>query len=163
MVTIPEIEQRLADYVIRDPRQFMPSDYDLRGVAEMIADTSLEEGDRHDPDWVKAVKPLLSSHFAKINIFDLDWGPVQHGDDIMLVAVFHSLWGGQDIVVDRWGDIHTRIGKDFRPSRQMWSEEFHSHGDHFDEILVTSWRLMVDRLRDRLEEYIKQNNIDGGA
>ena len=93
MVTIPEIEQRLADYVIRDPRQFMPSDYDLRGVAEMIADTSLEDGDRHDPDWVKAVKPLLSSHFAKINVFDLDWEPVQHGDDVMLVAVF-TVCGG---------------------------------------------------------------------
>nr|DAU74877.1 MAG TPA: hypothetical protein [Caudoviricetes sp.] len=162
MVTIPEIEQRLADYVIRDPRQFMPSDYDLRGVAEAIADTSLEEGDRHDPDWLKAVKPLLQSHFAKINVFDLDWEPVQHGDDIMLVAVFHSLWGDQDIVVDRWGDIHTRIGADFKPSRLMWSEEYHSHGDHFDEILVTSWRIMVDRLRDRLDEYIK-NNIGGGA
>lgn len=163
MVTIPEIEQRLADYVIRDPRQFMPSDYDLRGVAEMIADTSLEGGDRRDPAWVKAVKPLLNSHFAKINVFDLDWEPVRHGDDIMLVAVFHSLWGDQDIVVDRWGSIHTHIGEDFKPSRLMWSEEFHSHGDHFDEIFVTSWRFMVDRLRDRLEEYIKQNNIDGGA
>ena len=163
MVTIPEIEQRLADYVIRDPRQFMPSDYDLRGVAEMIADTSLEGGGCHDPAWVKAVKPLLSSHFAKINVFDLEWEPVQHGDDIMLVAVFHSLWGDQDIVVDKWGTIYTQIGEDFKPSRLAWSEEYHSHGDHFDKILVTSWRLMVDRLRDRLGEYIKQNNIDGGA
>lgn len=162
MVTIPEIEQRLADYVIRDPRQFMPSDYDLRGVAEMIAGTSLESGDRRDPAWVKAVKPLLQSHFAKINVFDLDWVPVQHGDDVMLVAVFHSLWGDQDIVVDKWGTIYTQIGEDFKPSRLIWSEEFHSHGDHFDEILVTSWRLMVDRLRDRLDEYIK-NNIGGGA
>ena len=157
MVTIPEIERRLADYVIRDPRQFMPSDYDLRGVAEIIAD-----GDRHDPAWVKAVKPLLQSHFAKINVFDLDWEFVQHGDDVMLVAVFHSLWGDQDIVVDRWGTIYTQIGEDFKPSRLMWSEEFHSHGDHFDGILVTSWRFMVDRLRDRLDEHIKQNNIDGG-
>lgn len=161
MVTIPEIEQRLADYVIRDPRQFMPSDYDLRGAAEAIADSDVADGDRHDSDWVKAVKPLLQSHFAKINVFDLDWGPVRHGDDVMLVAVFHSLWGDQDIVVDRWGDIHTRIGADFKPSRLMWSEEFHSHGDHFDGILVTSWRTMVDRLRDRLDEYIK-NNIGGG-
>ena len=162
MVTIPEIERRLADYVIRDPRQFMPSDYDLRGVAEAIADTNLEGGDRHDPDWVKAVKPLLRSHFAKINIFDLDWELVQHSDDTMLVAVFRSLWGDQDIVVDKWGTIYTQIGEDFKPSRLMWSEEYHSHGDHFDEILVTSWRFMVDRLRDRFEEYIK-NNIGGGA
>lgn len=159
MVTIPEIEQRLADYVIRDPRQFMPSDYDLRGVAEAVADSDVADGDRHDPAWVKAVKPLLRSRFAKINVFDLDWGPVQHGDDIMLVAVFHSLWGDQDIVVDKWGTIYTQIGEDFKPSRLIWSEEYCSHGDHFDEILVTSWRFMVDRLRDRLEEYIK-NNID---
>lgn len=161
MVTIPEVEQRLAEYVARDPRQFMPSDYDLRGVAEMIADTTIADGDRHDPAWVAAVKPLLQSHFAKINVFDLDWEFVQHGDDVMLVAVFHSLWGEQDIAVDRWGDIRTRIGADFKPSRLIWHEEFHSHGDHFDEILVTSWRFKVDRLRDQLEEYIK-NNIDGG-